>query len=280
MGPFKRVASDRRSGVYGLRWQPGPGATPLWLTVSRQCGWKRSAGGSESAVDANALPAQSKAAAGIREPGALWSAAGSGSATPLWLTWKRQVSWKRVAGGSESAVDANALPAQSKAAAGIREPGALWSAAGSGSATPLWLTWKRQVSWKRVAEGSKSAVDANALPAQSKAAAGIREPGALWSAAGSGSATPLWLTWKRQVSWKRVAGRSESAVDANALPAQSKAAVLRYWRLTGGRPPPPCRRREWPRDRGRCLRKRGRPREECRYGGRLRGRYPVRVFGG
>ena len=32
---------------------------------------------------------------------------------------------------SESAVDAGALPAQSKAAAGMREPGVFWSAAGS-----------------------------------------------------------------------------------------------------------------------------------------------------
>ena len=78
---------------------------------------------------------------------------------------------------SESAVAADALPAQSKAAVGMREPGVFWSAAGSGSATPLWLSLRKQVNWKRVAEGSESAVAADALPAQSKAAAGMREPG-------------------------------------------------------------------------------------------------------
>ena len=131
---------------------------------------------SQSAVDAGALPAQSKAVADLREPGAFWSAAGSDSATPLWLTWRKPVSWKRVAEGSESAVDAGALPAQSKAVADLREPGAFWSAAGSDSATPLWLTWRKPVSWKGVVEGSESAVDARALPAQSKAVAGLREP--------------------------------------------------------------------------------------------------------
>ena len=104
---------------------------------------------------------------------------------------RRHVRREGVAGGSESAVDAGALPAQSKRVAGMREPGVFWSAAGSGSATPLWLTWRRQVRWQGVAEGSESAVDAGALPAQSKRAVGMREPGVFWSAAGSGSATPL-----------------------------------------------------------------------------------------
>ena len=87
----------------------------------------------------------------------------------------------------------------------MREPGVFWSAAGSGSATPLWLTLRRQVNWERVPEGSESAVDANALPAQSKRVVGMREPGGVWSAAGSDSATPLWLTLRRPVSWERVA---------------------------------------------------------------------------
>ena len=210
--------------------------------LRRQISRKRVAEGSESAVDAGALPAQSKAAVGMREPGEFWSAAGSGSATPLWLTLQGAVSWKRVAEGSESAVDADALPAQSKASVGTREPGEFWSAAGSGSATPLWLTLRRQVSWKRVAEGSESAVDAGALPAQSKAAVGTREPGEFWSAAGSDSATPLWLMLRRQVSRKRVAEGSESAVDADALPAQSKASVGtrepgEFWSAAGSEAP-------------------------------------------
>jgi hypothetical protein len=62
--------------------------------------------------------------------------------------------------------------------------GVFWSAAGSGSATPLWLTLRRPVSWERVAEGSESAVDADALPAQSKMAAGMREPGGLLECGG------------------------------------------------------------------------------------------------
>ena len=147
--------------------------------------WKRVAEGSESAVDAGALPAQSKAVRGHARAWGVLECGGKRSATPLWLMLRRQVSRKRVAEGSESAVDADALPAQSKAAVGRREPGAFWSAAGSGSATPLWFTWRRQVSWKRVAEGSESAVVAGALPAQSKIAVGVREPGVFWSAAGS-----------------------------------------------------------------------------------------------
>jgi hypothetical protein len=43
------------------------------------------------------------------------------------------------------------------------------------------------VSWKSVADGSESAVDAGALPAQSKMVVGMREPGVFWSAAGSES---------------------------------------------------------------------------------------------
>jgi hypothetical protein len=62
----------------------------------------------------------------------------------------------------------------------MREPGVFWSAAGSDSATPLWLTVRRAVSGKRVAEGSESAVDADALPAQSKAVVGMRKPGVFW----------------------------------------------------------------------------------------------------
>ena len=205
----------------------------------------RSAAGSGSAIAALACVeeiGQLGIAVGMREPGEFWSAAGSESATPLWLALRRSVSWERIAEGSESAVDADALPAQSKAVAGMREPWAFWSAAGSGSATPLWLALRRPVSWKRVAEGSESAVDADALPAQSKAVAGMREPWAFWSAAGSGSATPLWLAVRRPVSWERVAEGSESAVDADALPAQSKAvAGMRepwaFWSAAGSEAP-------------------------------------------
>ena len=64
---------------------------------------------------------------------------------------------------------------------------------------------RRQVSWERIAKGSESAVDAGALPAQSKRVVGMREPGTFWSAAGSESATPLWLTMRRQISWERIA---------------------------------------------------------------------------
>jgi hypothetical protein len=71
MGLFKRSQATEGPGSMDCGGNPADaGATPLWLTVSRQSGGKRSAEGSESAVDANALPAQSKAAAGIREPGA------------------------------------------------------------------------------------------------------------------------------------------------------------------------------------------------------------------
>ena len=71
---------------------------------------------------------------------------------------------------------------------------------GKRSATPLWLTLRKQVSWERVAEGSESAVTANALPAQSKAAEGVRVPGAVLECGGKRSATPLWLTLRKQVS--------------------------------------------------------------------------------
>ena len=71
---------------------------------------------------------------------------------------------------------------------------------GKRSATPLWLTLRKQVSWERVAEGSESAVDADALPAQSKIVAGIRVPGAVLECGGKRSATPLWLTMRRPVS--------------------------------------------------------------------------------
>ena len=69
------------------------------------------------------------------------------------------------------------------------------------SATPLWLMLRRHISRKRVAEGSESAVAADALPAHSKAAEGVRVPGAVLECGGKRSATPLWLTVRRQVSW-------------------------------------------------------------------------------
>jgi hypothetical protein len=47
--------------------------------------------------------------------------------------------------------------------------GGVLDCGGKRSATPLWLALRRPVSGKRVAEGSESAVDADALPAHSKA---------------------------------------------------------------------------------------------------------------
>jgi hypothetical protein len=82
------------------------------------------------------------------------------------------------------------------------------------------------------AEGSESAVDANALPAQSKAVVGMREPGVSWGAAGSGSARPLWLTFRRHVRGA-ACSRKVARLDADRSPG----SVLREQKsiAAGGR---------------------------------------------